>query len=310
MRGTLRERVAACHSFHQFEGDTLADKKVRTASMRVLAVGAAGQFAGLVVPELVRRGVTVRGMVHKPEDVKVALSLGATEVVVGELNDTESVKSALAGMEGVFYIAPAFLRSEGEVGKRFVQSASEAGVRRFVFSSVIHPILSELSNHAAKAPVEEALIDSGMQWVFLQPAMFFQNIGAAWEKASMTGIYAEPWSNDTRFTRVDFRDVAEVAALAMTEDSLLYGTFELCSDGNLDRHNLTALMSEVMGRLDVPAKAQIPPAAGLPPELTRMFDWYDKHSLLGNALTLRAILGREPRTLRSYLEDLNSKSSR
>jgi hypothetical protein len=35
-----------------------------------------------------------------------------------------------------------------------------------------------------------------------------------------------------------------------------------------------------------------------------MFDWYDRHSLLGNALTLRAILGREPRTLRAYFEEL------
>jgi hypothetical protein len=30
-------------------------------------------------------------------------------------------------------------------------------VRRFVFSSVIHPVLGGLVNHAAKAPVEEAV---------------------------------------------------------------------------------------------------------------------------------------------------------
>ncbi|RXH53699.1 hypothetical protein GRAN_0001 [Granulicella sibirica] len=36
-----------------------------------------------------------------------------------------------------------------------------------------------------------------------------------------------------------------------------------------------------------------------------MFAWYDKHPLLGNATTLRAILKREPRTLRAYLEELN-----
>ena len=41
-----------------------------------------------------------------------------------------------------------------------------------------------------------------------------------------------------------------------------------------------------------------------------MFDWYDRHSLLGNALTLRAILGREPRTLRSYFEELATSEAR
>ena len=35
-----------------------------------------------------------------------------------------------------------------------------------------------------------------------------------------------------------------------------------------------------------------------------MFDWYDTHGLLGNALTLRAILGREPRTMRAYIQEL------
>ena len=38
--------------------------------------------------------------------------------------------------------------------------------------------------------------------------------------------------------------------------------------------------------------------------LKAMFDWYDVHGLLGNALALRAVLGREPTTLRSYLEEL------
>jgi hypothetical protein len=39
-----------------------------------------------------------------------------------------------------------------------------------------------------------------------------------------------------------------------------------------------------------------------------MFEWYDKRGLLGNALVLRAILGREPRTLRAYLEELAAQS--
>ena len=34
--------------------------------MRVLAIGATGQFAGLVVPALVSRGVQVRALVHDP----------------------------------------------------------------------------------------------------------------------------------------------------------------------------------------------------------------------------------------------------
>ena len=77
---------------------------------------------------------------------------GAADVVVGDLSDRAAIEAALAGVWGVFYIAPAFLPNEAKVGQQFVEAAQRAGVRRLVFSSVIHPVLSALSNHAAKAP--------------------------------------------------------------------------------------------------------------------------------------------------------------
>jgi len=276
-------------------------------TLKVLAVGAAGPSASMVIPELMQRKVSVRAFVHKPEDEPTVQKLGVSDVVVGELADAGAVAKALDGVNAVFYIAPAALANEAEVGKQFVAAAKQAGVRRVVFSSVIHPVLSELANHADKAPVEEALIDSGMEYVFLHPAMFFQNIGASWTKMKETGVYGEPWSTETRFSRIDYRDVAEVAAIALTEDRLLYGTFELCAEGILNRHDLAALMSQVVGKPIKAIKVEIPAQANMPPKLTRMFAWYDKHALLGNSTTLRAILGREPRTLKSFFEELNAQ---
>ena len=57
-----------------------------------------------------------------------------------------------------------------------VKAAVSAKVRKFVFSSVIHPSISKLSNHAAKRPVEEALYESGMEFTVLQPTMFMSNL--------------------------------------------------------------------------------------------------------------------------------------
>ena len=250
--------------------------------LKVLAVGAAGPAPGLVIPELVKRGAVVTGFVHKPEDENSARSIGVTSVVVGELSDASAVDHALTGMDAAFYISPATLENEAAVGKQFVSAAKAAGVRRVVFSSVIHPILSELENHAAKAPVEEALLDSELEYVFLHPAMFFQNFASSWSRVKQTATYGEPWSNETRFSRVDYRDVAEVAAIALTEDRLLYGTFELSAEGHLNRHHVAALMGQVLGRTIVPIKAELPAQGGPPPKLTRMFAWYDRHALLGN----------------------------
>jgi uncharacterized protein YbjT (DUF2867 family) len=280
------------------------------APATILAVGATGKFAGLVVPALAKRGVKIRGLVRDAKQGDMVKKHGATEIAIGDLRDRASVDAALKNVDAVFYIAPAFLPDEAEIGKGMVDSAERAGVRRFVFSSVIHPILSALGNHAQKAPVEEAVLTSGMEYTFLHPTVFFQNFTEAWPKIVETGVLAEPWSVDTRFSRVDYRDVAEAAAIALTEDRLLYGTFELCAEGWLNRKDVAAIIGEVLGR---PIKAErIDPkmvAAGAgpgAPALKKMFDWYDKHGLMGSAVSLRAILGREPRTLRTFFEELNT----
>jgi uncharacterized protein YbjT (DUF2867 family) len=240
---------------------------------------------------------------------------GASEISVGDLREQTSVDTALKGVDAVFYIAPAFLPDESVVGENFVKSASRAGVRRFVFSSVIHPVLTELDNHQAKIPVEDALINSNMEFVLLHPAMFFQNYTQGWQRVLKTGVLAEPWSITSRFSRVDYRDVAEVAAIALLEDRLTFGTYELCAHGWHDRTDVAKIISDVLGRNVVAAKAEMPkvqePAGGAggnspSAAIEKMLRWYDSHGLVGNSLTLKAILGREPTTLRSFFKALAS----
>jgi len=277
-------------------------------SQTILAVGAAGQFAGLVVAALSQRDARVRGLVRSAEQGNEAQRLGAAEVIIGDLRDARGVDAALAGVDAVFYIAPAFLPDEAEIGKRFVEAVRRSGARRIVFSSVIHPVLAELPNHAAKAPVEAAILDSGLEYVLLHPTVFFQNYAAAWTKILASGVLAEPWSSETRFSRVDYRDVAEVAAIALLGDRLLHGTFELCADGELNRHQVAALIAEVIGR-GVRADRIDPDTLGKQADALRpMFAHYDHHGLVGSSLTLRSILGHAPRTLCAYFEELGRKS--
>jgi uncharacterized protein YbjT (DUF2867 family) len=276
----------------------------------ILAVGAAGQFAGLAVTALSQRGARVRGFVRDAQQGNEAQRLGAAEVVIGDLGDLRSVDAALAGVDSVFYIAPAFLRDEADVGRHFVEAVVRSGAQRIVFSSVIHPILAELVNHAAKAPVEAAILDSGLEYALLHPALYFQNYARAWPTVVESGVLAEPWSGESRFSRVDYRDVADVAAIALLEDRLLCGTFELCADGKLNREEVAELIAEVTGR-EIRAHRIDPDTLGDEANAMRpMFAHYDHHGLVGNSLILRAILGREPRTLRAYFEELARKSER
>lgn len=279
--------------------------------MKVLLVGATGHFAGLVLPELTQRGVTVRALVRTEAEAGDARQRGATETALGDLADPTSLRAAAAGVDGVFHINPAFAPHEAALGQNMVAAAKAAGVRKFVFSSVIHPSLS-LANHAAKRPVEEAVYESGLDFTVLQPAMYMQNFASSWPKVAETGQLAMMYSKQAKVCYVDFRDVAEAAALALTTDRLAYGTFELCAPGLVNGVATAALMSAALGR---PVEATEIPAAEaakmLPPALreglTAMNAAYDKYGFVGgNALVLRAILGREPRTLAQYFQELAS----
>ena len=284
---------------------------------KILSVGAAGKFAGLVVPELLKRGAQVRGLTHTPDHLDKVRRSGAQEAVLADLRDPASLDKALEGIDRVFYVAPAFQTDEPDLGRNMVAAAKRAGVRRIVFSSVIDPILTELGNHGVKGPVEQAMIASDLEYTFLHPTLFYQNYALAWPKVAETGVFAEPYSNDKPVTRVDYRDVAEVAAIALTEDRLLFGTFELCAEGNLDRRQVAKLMGEALGRPvearrisfdDFAAQASMDHDSGQLPALKKMYDWYDAHGLLGSAVTLRAILGREPRTLLAYFRELATRA--
>src|SRR5450755_2660886 len=140
--------------------------------MKVLMIGATGQFAGLVVPELKKKGVVVRALVQDTNKAAIAKTKGADETVLGNLEDEESLIQASKGMDGVFHIIPAF-QDEIKIGLAMVIAAKAAGVKKFVFSSVYHPSLS-LVNHASVRPIEQAVYRSGLAFTILQPAMYMQ----------------------------------------------------------------------------------------------------------------------------------------
>jgi uncharacterized protein YbjT (DUF2867 family) len=282
--------------------------------MQVLMVGATGTSAHWVLRALIERGVVVRALVRNEERAQVARDNGAHEVVIGDLTEPASLVPAVTGVDGVFHIGPGLAAREAEMGVAMVNAAKAAGVRKFVFSGVIHPSISALTNHAAKLPVEDALYTSDLDFTVLQPARFMQNFDLFWNDVVEHDRLSQPYSLSSKFCWVDYRDVAEVAAMALTGSELSYGTFELSAPGNFDSYEAAEILSEVLGRPIT--------ASRLPPEqftskmpegpfrdgMTRMMAHYDRHGLPGgNALVLRAILGREPRSLKDYFCELASR---
>ncbi len=280
--------------------------------LKVLVVGATGANAGMVVPALVERGIEVRGLVRVPSKTDAAVRAGASSTVVADLNDLDALTEAADGVDGMFGIIPAFVGNEAGIGVNMVRAASRAGVAKFVLSSVYHPSLTALSNHRDKQPAEAALYESDLDFTILQPAMFMQPLAGPWQSATRNGSITGAYSADARMAYVDYRDVAEVAAEAFVTDRFSYGTFELAASGMYTRHDLAGLMGEALGRPVTAGTAAFGDWADtmrLPPSLRdglrAMSSHYDQYGFHGgNGLVLTTMLGREPRTVPAFIDEL------
>jgi uncharacterized protein YbjT (DUF2867 family) len=282
-------------------------------------VGATGKYAGYVLPELKKRGVKVRALVRSRDSERVARERGADETAYGDLQEARGLISAAVGVDGVFHIGPAFAPQEADMGVTMVEAARAAGVSKFVFSGVMHPSISKLNNHAAKRPVEEALYDSGMTFTVLQPAIFMQTMERGLKEVIRSGRFSMPYSRRVKTCYVDYRDVAEVAAQAFTSQTLDNGTFELCSTGMFNRAEIAALFSDALGlrieavetSFDMWADGEGIPEGPMRTGLKRMYADYNQYGFRGgNAVVLKWLLGREPRTLKEFLREVAIRNLR
>ena len=272
----------------------------------IVVLSAAGYTGRHVVAALAARGLPVRGMVRDARATSTVRALGATEVVVGDLRDLTKVADAVHGAHGVFFAAPRFLPEEAALSEAVIELAEQAGAQRFVLSGVYHPSIGELVNHAAKQRAEARLYTSGLEFTVLQPARFMHGLLLSSRHRILSeGVLADAFRAEVPMAYVDYRDVAEVAALAFGTSDLVGGTFELSARGQPTLHDIATTLGEVLGRA---VWAQRVPLSDYGPAdqllinpyaadgFRRLREHYDRYGFPGgNPLVLRTILGREPR---------------
>ena len=126
----------------------------------ILVTGAAGKTGQAVIRALAFRGGAVRALAHKPEQVEYLRSLGAQEVLVGDMHSQVFFEQATRGVQAVYHICPNVDPYETVIGAFAIQSARHAGVEHFVYHSVLHPQAENMPHHWKKLRVEELLLES------------------------------------------------------------------------------------------------------------------------------------------------------
>ncbi|MDY7104978.1 MAG: NAD(P)H-binding protein [Actinomycetota bacterium] len=268
----------------------------------ILVTSAGGKTGLAVTAALEAAGEPVRALRRTPGAVP-----GATEVVSGNVAD---LGPHLDGVRAVYLIWPNFTEGEADGVGAAIDACRAAGVERFVYHSVLHPHVRAMPHHWDKADAEEALFESGLAFVSLQPGAYMDNIGGQAPGIAASGRLESPWGLEARQSLVDLADVAEVAVRACRDDAMVGGCFELCGPEALDAGDLAVRLTEAFG-VDVDAIdigstgwGEAARDGGMTAYACRcgmlMADHYRDHGFCGSDVVLRALLGREPTTFAAW----------
>ena len=169
----------------------------------ILITGATGMFGSRVLRETLARQAEVRALVHSPANAE-QVRAGGADVVVGDLDEPESLASVFAGVDTAFIVSPMDERLAIREANA-LQAAQEAGVRRIVklYGAVRHHGDPLDALHLASI---EAIRESGLSWPVKEWVAAHQD---AFAQAGGDGVVAAGGlGSQALFLHVHFRDHA------------------------------------------------------------------------------------------------------
>jgi uncharacterized protein YbjT (DUF2867 family) len=210
---------------------------------KIVVIGGTGTVGSQAVKELLKRGADVRVMTRSAN--RIADLPNGVEGVVGSMLEPESLAPVFEGVGRLFLITP-LDRDETAQGIDAVDAALAAGVRRIVYLSVHHADKALTIPHfVSKLPIEGVIQASGVEYTILRPNNFYQNDLAVLD-AIRAGVYPHP-SGTLGMNRVDVRDIAEAAAIALTEPGHTGKTYSIVGPQAWTGADIAATLSRHLG---------------------------------------------------------------
>jgi uncharacterized protein YbjT (DUF2867 family) len=274
---------------------------------RVLVTGATGTVGAHLTERLLDSGVLTRIASRNPAEARGRFGGGA-EYVEFDLDRPETWGCALEGVDRLFLLFPPSV-GVGPV-REFADAAGRVGVRHVVYLSILGAEKFPVLPHRR---IETHLSRSDVAHTFLRASYFVQNLSGIHrpEIVDRDEIFVPAGRGTLSF--VDARDVAEVAAAALTEPGHEGRAYDLTGPAALDFAAVADVFTDVLGRRITYADPSRVAFArhvyrrGVPASLVAfMVVEYSvvRLGLSGRTTTdVARVLGRPPRTVAAFVED-------
>ena len=226
----------------------------------ILVAGATGNLGSEICRRLRARGAAVRGLARvtsAPERVE-RLEAMDVDVVRGDLRDPSSLAVACRGVETVISTVSMIVTAkEGDsfddtdnAGTRsLVDAARTAGVRHFIFVSFDFSEFPDSPLCRAKRDVERYLVESGLTYTVLHPALFMESwLGPIIGLDPVAGTARILGTGENLLSYVALGDVAELAVQCVTNPAAKNATIPLGGPEAMRQRDAIGIFEEVVGR--------------------------------------------------------------
>jgi uncharacterized protein YbjT (DUF2867 family) len=293
------------------------EKRITEEVMKtnILITGAAGKTGAPLVEKLAQLRVPVRALIHAGPEQQIAkerlFRKGAADVVAGDFKDAASLEPALDGIERVYLVSPPSL-DQVKVQTSFVDIAVRKGAKHIVKLSALGAASdSPVGLLRAHAEIEAHIRKSGIDYTFLRPHFFMENLLANAATTRNDGAIYSPLSA-ARISPVSVQDIAAVGAAILSTDGGRGKTYTLTGPESVTYADIAAALGGVINRAvryqQVPFEAarQGMVQSGMPDRLVddlivMMKTWEEGK---GNIVShdIEKILGRKPLSVAEFFE--------
>ena len=280
---------------------------------KILVIGATGSVGSELVTQLIGRSERVRAATRNPEGAQRGLD-NAIEFVEFDFERPETFAVALDGADRVFLIARPGDDLPDRVAFALIDEMRRREVRLVVDLSAMGV---ESRDDIALRKVERYLEDSGIGFTHLRPNFFMQvfSAGPLLLNIRSTAAIHIP-AADAKLSYIDVRDIAAVAAVALTERGHEGNAYTLTGAQALDHHEIARAISGASGNqiqyvaVSEAAARKAIEAAGLSKERAeRLIGFYRlvRQGLCAPVSTdVQTVLGRPPISFEQFTRDQSS----
>ena len=221
---------------------------------KILVVGATGFLGGKILRLLERDDAISLRAVSRREAQSGAP--GTVEWVRGDMMDPASLRAALDGMDVVVSSANGYMKESIETdfqgNKNLIEAASRAGVKRFVFLSIVAcEAAPETPHFHAKKVAEDLIKASGLPFVLVRAPAFLDQSNDYVAEGVRAGRFYAVGDKTTRWSYVLTDDLAACLAKAATYPGgeITNQTIDIgWRDGAKNQKELADLIAHVTGK--------------------------------------------------------------